>query len=144
MDTGAWWAAIYGVAQSRTRLKRLQLASQLGRQLQSGHEEWWGQAIKPGVHCSSLGGALLGLLPALFTSPCVMALQHHYPSGCFSGQKGPSGLPLGGAEVLCGIRSLHYIIRSHVILFTTLLQCIRAEDKSDRVLVQGLVTVSIM
>ena len=23
MDTGAWWAAIYGVAQSRTRLKRL-------------------------------------------------------------------------------------------------------------------------
>ena len=23
MDTGAWWAAVYGVAQSRTRLKRL-------------------------------------------------------------------------------------------------------------------------
>ena len=23
MDGGAWWAAIYGVAQSRTRLKRL-------------------------------------------------------------------------------------------------------------------------
>ena len=23
MDAGAWWAAVYGVAQSRTRLKRL-------------------------------------------------------------------------------------------------------------------------
>ena len=23
MDRGAWWAAVYGVAQSRTRLKRL-------------------------------------------------------------------------------------------------------------------------
>ena len=23
MDGGAWWAAVYGVAQSRTRLKRL-------------------------------------------------------------------------------------------------------------------------
>ena len=26
-DTGAWWAAIYGVAQSRTRLKRLSSSS---------------------------------------------------------------------------------------------------------------------
>ena len=27
MDRGAWWAAIYGVAQSRTRLKRLSSSS---------------------------------------------------------------------------------------------------------------------
>ena len=27
MDGGAWWAAIYGVAQSRTRLKRLSSSS---------------------------------------------------------------------------------------------------------------------
>ena len=26
-DKGAWWAAIYGVAQSRTRLKRLSSSS---------------------------------------------------------------------------------------------------------------------
>ena len=26
-DRGAWWAAIYGVAQSRTRLKRLSSSS---------------------------------------------------------------------------------------------------------------------
>ena len=25
MDGGAWWAAVYGVAQSRTRLKRLSM-----------------------------------------------------------------------------------------------------------------------
>ena len=27
MDGGAWWAAVYGVAQSRTRLKRLSSSS---------------------------------------------------------------------------------------------------------------------
>ena len=27
MDGGAWWAAIYGVAQSRTRLKQLSSSS---------------------------------------------------------------------------------------------------------------------
>ena len=27
MDGGAWWAAIYGVAQSQTRLKQLSLSS---------------------------------------------------------------------------------------------------------------------
>ena len=27
MDAGAWWAAVYGVAQSRTRLKRLSSSS---------------------------------------------------------------------------------------------------------------------
>ena len=28
-DGGAWWAAVYGVAQSRTRLKRLSSSSRL-------------------------------------------------------------------------------------------------------------------
>ena len=27
MDSGAWWAAVFGVAQSRTRLKRLSSSS---------------------------------------------------------------------------------------------------------------------
>ena len=27
MDGGAWWAAVYGVAQSQTRLKQLSLSS---------------------------------------------------------------------------------------------------------------------
>ena len=29
MDEGAWWAAVYGVAQSRTRLKRLSSSSSI-------------------------------------------------------------------------------------------------------------------
>ena len=30
MDGGAWWAAVYGVAQSQTRLKRLSSSSSIG------------------------------------------------------------------------------------------------------------------
>ena len=30
MDGGAWWAAVHGVAQSRTRLKRLSLHAWIG------------------------------------------------------------------------------------------------------------------
>ena len=33
-DRGAWWAAIYGVAQSRTRLKRLSSSSSIQRNKQ--------------------------------------------------------------------------------------------------------------
>ena len=36
-DRGAWWAAIYGVAQSRTRLKRLSISA-VGDKL--FHETW--------------------------------------------------------------------------------------------------------
>jgi len=38
-DGGAWWAAIYGVAQSRTRLKRLSSSSSWGLQLLREHVE---------------------------------------------------------------------------------------------------------
>ena len=34
-DGGAWWAAVYGIAQSRTRLKRLSSSSS------SGFSLWW-------------------------------------------------------------------------------------------------------
>ena len=36
-DREAWWAAIYGVAQSRTRLKRLSSSSSRGDM----HQDWW-------------------------------------------------------------------------------------------------------
>ena len=39
MDAGAWWAAIYGVAQSRTRLKRLSSSSSSIKIRASGFEE---------------------------------------------------------------------------------------------------------
>ena len=36
-DGGAWWAAVYGVAQSRTRLKRLSSSSSIVRYQVSSH-----------------------------------------------------------------------------------------------------------
>ena len=33
MDGGAWWAAVYGVAQSQTRLKRLSSSKMLWKEL---------------------------------------------------------------------------------------------------------------
>ena len=30
MDRGAWWAAVHGVAQSRTRLKQLSMHARIG------------------------------------------------------------------------------------------------------------------
>ena len=41
-DSGAWWAAVYGVAQSRTRLKRLRSSS-------SSVESWLKEARRWGV-----------------------------------------------------------------------------------------------
>ena len=46
MDRGAWWAAVYGVAQSRTRLKRLSnssrasLVAQMVKSLPAMKETW--------------------------------------------------------------------------------------------------------
>jgi len=40
-DGGAWWAAVYGVAQSRTRLKRLSSSSNIKNILTQGHKKYW-------------------------------------------------------------------------------------------------------
>ena len=56
---GAWWAAVYGVAQSRTRLKRLGGSSNKGSRL-SGPERVWGWGRKS----SSFLGFWCGVLAA--------------------------------------------------------------------------------
>ena len=38
MDGGAWWAAVHGVAKSRTRLKRLSSSSKGGSEQKSDSE----------------------------------------------------------------------------------------------------------
>ena len=38
MDGGAWWAAVYGVAQSWTRLKRLSSSSRIKETKNQRHE----------------------------------------------------------------------------------------------------------
>ena len=45
-DGGAWWAAVYGVAQSRTWLKRLSSSSSSSK---TWNQEMWGQICK-GLH----------------------------------------------------------------------------------------------
>ena len=37
-DGGAWWAAVYGVAQSRTRLKRLSSSNHYGEKYEGSSE----------------------------------------------------------------------------------------------------------
>ena len=43
-DRGAWWAAVYGATQSRTRLKRLSSSS-------SNNMEFWGNSFKTFLQC---------------------------------------------------------------------------------------------
>ena len=49
-DGGAWWAAVYGVAQSQTQLKRLSSSSSRATFIFS-HEKEWNNAI-----CSNMDG----------------------------------------------------------------------------------------
>ena len=53
-DGGAWWAAVCGVAQSRTRLKRLSSSSSRG--VEFGAEESPCGADEPVISVLSLGG----------------------------------------------------------------------------------------
>ena len=46
-DRGAWWAAVYGVAQSRTQLKRLS---------SSRSRHWWSRVCTDSMRTAILGG----------------------------------------------------------------------------------------
>ena len=46
MDRGAWWAAIYGVAQSRTRLKQRSSSSRYGKKQQEEIFSWTKRLVK--------------------------------------------------------------------------------------------------
>ena len=41
MDRGAWWAAVYGVAQSRTRLTRLSSSSSSSKSFNQRYAQDW-------------------------------------------------------------------------------------------------------
>ena len=58
-DRGAWWAAVYGVAQSRTRLKRLSSSSSM-------HADFLGGSVVK--HLPANEGDV-GSIPALWRSP---------------------------------------------------------------------------
>ena len=80
-DRGAWWAAVYGVAQSRTRLKRLRAAA-------AGHITSERPRIR-GV-CTSTFMSSCSVLPSCAIWASNMSLpnnpemhQTDGPSGCF-------------------------------------------------------------
>ena len=61
MDGGAWWAAVYGVAQSQTRLKRLSSSKYMCRL------PWW---LRDKKNPSTNAGDM-GLIPGSGRSPRV-------------------------------------------------------------------------
>ena len=70
MDGGAWWAAVYGVAQSWTRLKRLSSSSHLtlpgcGKLLLLSSRLWEAAAaLSDPMDCSLPGSSRHGIFPA--------------------------------------------------------------------------------
>ena len=58
MDVGAWWAAIYGVEQSRTQLKRLSSSSS-----SSSSSSNWVFTVAHGFSCPCVGRQILNHWP---------------------------------------------------------------------------------
>ena len=72
-DGGAWWAAVYGVAQSQTRLKWLSSSSSSSCQVVSDSCN--------SVHCNPLGSSVHGIFPGKNTGGgCRFLLQGIFPT----------------------------------------------------------------
>ena len=54
-DRGAWWAAVYGVAQSRTRLKRLSSSSSSSTELTDTSTDRFIHSLNPFIHGPNWG-----------------------------------------------------------------------------------------
>ena len=65
-DGGAWWAAVYGVTQSRTRLKRLSSSSSPFQVLLNYRSL---QVIESSSLCCTLGPCCLSVLYAMLRTP---------------------------------------------------------------------------
>ena len=79
-EWGAWWAAVYGVTQSRTRLKRLSSSSSLLEKhptsLETSHLFFWLQIFAFTQHCISISRAErgnCGNYKNLDSSPCLQS-----------------------------------------------------------------------
>ena len=79
MDGGAWWAAVYGVAQSRTRLKLLSSSSSSSSRLCAQESQ-----TSSAAQAQACPGAHLPCRPFHHQAP-----QNHTPSTCESGRLSP-------------------------------------------------------
>ena len=91
---GAWWAAIYGVAQSRTRLRRLSSSSSQSCLPLCYSSNTWKPHLKIWVLCSFWLESLLHDIPLAYPFPPLSSLlQSQLPSENFSLFSMPHLLP---------------------------------------------------
>ena len=79
-DRGAWWAAVYGVSQSRTWLKRLSSSCKRGRDSAKVLFYWWESITWP--HWTAKGAGKCS--PVLHLAITPIAIRGEYD---FGGQK---------------------------------------------------------
>ena len=99
-DCGAWWAAVYGVSQSRTRLKRL---SSSGGGSSSRSKDSSGTSRKSRAPAHTSVGSRQGVNPA-----CILLC------GCWPTSQGPWPSPLSPREVTkphCSFQTVRYQLR---------------------------------
>ena len=73
-DRGAWWAAVYGVAQIRTRLKRL--GSSSSRSDLAAAAAASSLLRRPFSSCREGGGYSLVMVPGFLTAVASLAAEH--------------------------------------------------------------------
>ena len=94
MDAGAWWAAIYGVAQSRTRLKRLSSSS--SRQKYSSSFLKWKrqkQNLFPRMGMEPWGGFRVVVVGGMVQVPSALCTYWTTFHPCRQVDVGPGGQP---------------------------------------------------
>ena len=109
-DGGAWWAAIYGVAQSRTRLKRLsrsklwKILKEMGipdhltcllRNLYSGQEA----TVRTGHGTTDLFQIGKGIHQGCILSPCLFHFYAGYIMRNSGLEEGQAGIKIAGRNI---------------------------------------------
>ena len=98
MDGGAWWAAVYGVAQSRTRLKQLSSSSKDGWQPPEARREAWKCISLMGSRSNNPTDVISGFWPPeLWENKSLLLKATQFVIICYSG---PSKLIYSTQEVL--------------------------------------------